>query len=85
MARVRVRVGGNLRRGNFPWGNFPSTNKRSKKFNFKTFKVVLLATINSIIVTALLLLNLYTVLLQKIYDPRRKLNVLIKFQGILPW
>ena len=35
-------------------------NKRSKMFNFKTFKIVLLATINSKIVTALLLLNLYS-------------------------
>ena len=30
-------------------------NKRSKMFNFKTFKIVLLATINSKIVTASLL------------------------------
>ena len=33
-------------------------NKRSKMFNFKTFKIVLLATIYSTIVTASLLLNL---------------------------
>ena len=31
---------------------------RSKMFNFKTFKIVLLATMNSNIVTASLLLNL---------------------------
>ena len=35
-------------------------NKRNKMFNFKTFKIVLLATINSKIVTASLLLNLYS-------------------------
>ena len=35
-------------------------NKRSKIFKFKTFKIVLLATINSKIVTASLLLNLYS-------------------------
>ena len=46
-------------------------HKRSKMINFRTFKIVLLATINSIIVTAVLLLNLYAVLL-KIYDQRRK-------------
>ena len=34
-------------------------NKRSKIINFKTFKTVLLATINSMIVTASLLINLY--------------------------
>ena len=34
-------------------------NNRSKMFNFKTFKIVLLAAINSKIVTASLLLNLY--------------------------
>ena len=54
------------------------TNKRSKIFNFKTFKIVLLATINSIIVAASLLLNLYTILLLKIYDQRRQLDILIK-------
>ena len=46
-------------------------HKRSKMINFRTFKIVLLATINSIILTAVLLLNLYAVLL-KIYDQRRK-------------
>ena len=34
--------------------------QRSKMFNFKTFKIVLLATSNSKIVTAFLLLNLYS-------------------------
>ena len=57
-------------------------NERSKMFTFKTFKIVLLATINSIIETALLLLNLYTVLLLKIYDQRRQLDILIK-DGII--
>ena len=38
-------------------------NKRSMMFNFKTFKIILLATINSIIVTVSFLLNLYIVLL----------------------
>ena len=33
------------------------TNKRSKTFNFKTFKIVLLVRINSIIVTAWVLFN----------------------------
>ena len=33
-------------------------NNGSKMFNFKTFKIVLLATINSKMVTASLLLNL---------------------------
>ena len=47
-------------------------------FNFKTFKIVLLATINSTIVTVSLLLNLYTVLLLKIDDQRRQLDILIK-------
>ena len=37
-----------------------SINKRSKMFNFEIFKIVLLATINSKIVTASLLLNLYS-------------------------
>ena len=53
-------------------------NKSSTMFNFKTFKIVLLATINSVIVTASLLLNLYTVLLLKIYDQRRQLDILIQ-------
>ena len=53
-------------------------NKRSKKFNFKTFKIVFLATINSVIVTVPLLLNLHTVLLLKIYDQRRQLDIVIK-------
>ena len=53
-------------------------NKRSTMFNFKTFKIVLLATINSVIVTASLLLNPYTVLLLKIYDQRRQLDTLIQ-------
>ena len=57
---------------------FDFTNKISKMFNFKTFKIVLLATINSIIVTALLLFNLYTALLLKIYDQRKQLDILIK-------
>ena len=35
-------------------------NNRSKMYNFKTFKVVLLATINSKIVAASLLLHLYS-------------------------
>ena len=35
-------------------------NKRSKMFNFKNFKIVLMATIHSKIVTASLLLNLYS-------------------------
>ena len=52
--------------------------KRINLFNFKLFKIVLLATINSIIVTASLLLNLYTVLLLKIYYQIRKLDILIK-------
>ena len=37
--------------------------QENRKFNFKTLKVFLLAAINAIILTALLLLNLYTVLL----------------------
>ena len=53
-------------------------NKRSKKFNFKTFQIVFLATVNSVIVTAPLLLNLHTVLLLKIYDQRRQLDIVIK-------
>ena len=52
--------------------------KRINLFHFKLFKIVLMATINSIIVTALLLLNLYTVLLLKIYYQIRKLDILIK-------
>ena len=47
-------------------------------FNFKTFKTVSLTTTNSIIVTASLLLNLYTVLLLKTNDQRRQLDILIK-------
>ena len=38
-------------------------NKSNKMFDFKTLKIVLLVTISSIIETASLLLNLYTVLL----------------------
>ena len=53
-------------------------NKRSKIFNFKTFKIVFLATINSVIVTAPLLLNLHAVLLLKIYDQRRQLDIVKK-------
>ena len=34
--------------------------KRSRMFNLKTFKIVLLATVHSKIVTASLLLNLYS-------------------------
>ena len=52
--------------------------KKINLFNFKLFKIVLLATINSIIMTASLLLNLYTVLLLKIYYQIRKLDILIK-------
>ena len=52
--------------------------KRSKMFNFKIFEIVSLATINSIIVTASLLLNLYTVHLIKTYDQRRQLDILKK-------
>ena len=37
-----------------------------------------MATINSIIVTASLSLNLYLVMLLKIYDQRRQLDILIK-------
>ena len=46
--------------------------------NFKTFKIVLLATVNSVIVTASLLLKFYTVLVLKIYDQRTQLDSLIK-------
>ena len=53
-------------------------SNKSKMFNFQTFKVVLLATINSIFVTALLLVNFYTVLLLKIYDQRRQLDIFLK-------
>ena len=54
-------------------------NKRSKAFiDFKWFKIVLLAAINSIIFTASLLLNLYTVLLLNIYDQGRQLDILKK-------
>ena len=53
-------------------------NKRSNMFSFKTFKIFLLAKINSIIVTDSLLSNLYTVLLLKIYDQSRLLDILIK-------
>ena len=53
-------------------------NKRNKTFNFKTFEIVLLATVNSIIVMAILLLNLYTIRLLKFYDQRRQLDILIK-------
>ena len=54
-------------------------NKRSKAFiDFKWFKIVLLAAINSIIFTASLLLNLYTVQLLNIYDQRRQLDILKK-------
>ena len=53
-------------------------NKRSKIFNFKTFKIVLLATMNSIIGTTSLLRNSYTVLLLKIYNQKRQLDILIK-------
>ena len=35
-------------------------NKKNKMFNLKTFEIVLLATIHSKIVTASLLLNLYS-------------------------
>ena len=52
--------------------------KRSKMFNFIIFEIVSLATINSIIVTASLLLNLYKVLLIKTYDQRRQLDILKK-------
>ena len=57
--------------------------KRSKMFNFKIFEIVSLATINSIIVTASLLLNLYTVLLIKTYDQTRQLDILKKDAIIL--
>ena len=53
--------------------------KRSKMFNFKTFKIVWLATINSVIVTVSLLINMYTALLLKIYDQRRQLDFHIIF------
>ena len=54
-------------------------NKKCEIFNLKRFKIVLLATINLIIVTKSLLLNLYTVLLLKIYDQKRQLDdILIK-------
>ena len=53
-------------------------SNKNKMFNFQTFKVVLLATINSIFVTALLLVNFYTVLLLKIYDQRRQLDIFLK-------
>ena len=54
-------------------------HKRSKMFNLKTFKNILLATINSIIVTASLLLNLYTVLLLKIYDQTRQQDFVVYY------
>ena len=57
--------------------------KRSKMFNFKIFEIVSLATINSIIVTASLLLNLYTVLLIKTSDQTRQLDILKKDAIIL--
>ena len=53
-------------------------NNRRRLFNFKTFKIVLLATINSIIVTASVLSNLYTVLLIKNYDQSTQIDILIK-------
>ena len=45
-------------------------------FNFKAFKIVLLATINLNIVTASLLLN--CIAATKDYDQRRQLNILVK-------
>ena len=50
---------------------FDFSNKRRKMFNFRTFKIVVLATVNSIIVTALISLKLYTVLLLKISDHKK--------------
>ena len=48
-----------------------------RRFNFEALKMVLLVTINSIILTALLLLTVYTVLILRIYYQRRQLDILI--------
>ena len=53
-------------------------NKDRKMFRFKTIKIFLLAAINSTVPTPSLLINLYTLLLLKIYGPRRQLDILIK-------
>ena len=42
------------------------------------FKIVLLATVSSVIVIASFLLNFYTLLLLKICDQRRQLDIFIK-------
>ena len=47
-------------------------------FDFQKFKIVLLATINSIVVLSSILLNLHTVLLLKIYNQKRQLDELTK-------
>ena len=48
-----------------------------RRFNLEALKMVLLVTINSIILTALLLLTVYTVLILRIYYQRRQLDILI--------
>ena len=52
-------------------------NKRSKIFNFKTFKIAF-ATINSKIVTSSLLLNLYSCYKRFIIKEDNQLNIPVK-------
>ena len=53
------------------------STREVRRFNLEALKMVLLVTINSIILTALLLLTVYTVLILTIYYQRRQLDILI--------
>ena len=53
------------------------STREVRRFNLEALKMVLLVTINSIILTALLLLTAYTVLILRIYYQRRQLDILI--------
>ena len=53
------------------------STREVRRFNLEALKMVLLVTINSIILTALLLLTVYTVLILRIYYQRRPLDILI--------
>ena len=53
------------------------STREVRRFNLEALKMVLLVTINSIILTALLLLTVYTVLILRIYYQRRQLDILI--------
>ena len=53
------------------------STREVRQFNLEALKMVLLVTINSIILTALLLLTVYTVLILRIYYQRRQLDILI--------